>query len=60
MTYAYGAGRLLAPLGPYPAIRVGDVPYGVLPAVDPSAWTAGRGDPVWESAIADILGAAHA
>ena len=28
------ATRVLAPLGPWPAIRIGDVPYGVLPAVD--------------------------
>ena len=32
------AARVLCPLGPYAALRVGDVPYGVLPAVDVPAW----------------------
>lgn len=50
------AARLLAPLGPYPAIRVGDIPYGVLPAVDLSAWAPAKSDPVWESTIATVLG----
>jgi len=54
------AARVLAPLGPFPAIRVGDVPYGVLPAVDLSTWVSPPGDPVWESAIAAVFGNARA
>ena len=54
------AARVLAPLGPFPAIRVGDVPYGVLPGVDLSNWVSAPGDPVWESAIAAIFGNARA
>ena len=46
-----GRPACCAPLGPSPAIRVGDVPYGVLPAVDLEAWRAARHDPVWEQAI---------
>ena len=45
------AARVLAPLGPFPALRVGSVPYGVLPAVDPAAWAPGPHDPVWEEAV---------
>jgi hypothetical protein len=54
------AARVLAPLGPFPAIRVGDVPYGVLPGVDLSTWVSPPGDPVWESAIAAIFGNSRA
>ena len=53
------AARVLAPLGPFPALRVGSVPYGVLPAVDPAAWAAGPHDPVWEEAV-DVRGRARA
>ena len=45
------AARVLSPLGPFPALRVGSVPYGVLPAVDPAAWAPGPQDPVWEEAV---------
>lgn len=54
------AARVLAPLGPFPAIRVGDVPYGVLPGVDLSTWVSPPGDPVWEAAIAATFGNAGA
>ena len=56
-TYAMGAwaARVLAPLGPYPALRVDDVPYGVLPAVDLAAWAARSSDAMWESGIAGLL-----
>ena len=39
------AARVLSPLGPFPALRVGSVPYGVLPAGDPAAWAAGSARP---------------
>ena len=54
------AARVLAPLGPYPAVRVGDVPYGVLPVVDLSSWVVAAGDPVWESTIASVFRSAAA
>ena len=50
------AARVLAPLGTWPALRVGDVPYGVLPAVDLAAWRPGPRDPVWEEGITALLG----
>lgn len=53
------AARVLAPLGPFPAVRVGDVPYGVLPGVDLSTWVSPPGDPVWEAAIAATFGNAR-
>ena len=49
------AARVLCPLGPYPALRVEDVPYGVLPAVDLSAWVSRPHDPGWEHALLTIL-----
>src|SRR4029077_7212855 len=49
------ATRVLCPLGPYPALRVEDVPYGVLPAVDLSAWVSRPNDPGWERALLGIL-----
>ncbi|RYV49807.1 hypothetical protein, partial [Pengzhenrongella frigida] len=57
-TYQMGdwAARLLAPLGTWPALRVGDVPYGVLPAVDLAAWRPGPRDPVWEEGVTALLG----
>lgn len=52
------AGRLLTPLGPFPAVRVGDLPYGVLPTTDLSAWRAATGDPPWEAPLVTVLKAA--
>ncbi len=49
------AARVLCPLGPYPALRVGDVPYGVLPAVDLSTWTSTPNDPPWEDTVLSTL-----
>lgn len=49
------AARVLCPLGPYPALRVDDVPYGVLPVVDLAAWVTRPSDPVWEGGIAGLL-----
>ena len=48
------AARLLAPLGPFPSLRIGSVPYGVLPAVDVTAWVTARHDPAWEEAISFV------
>jgi hypothetical protein len=45
------AGRLLAPLGPWPAIRVDDLPYGLLPSVDLDRWVTGPADPPWEAGL---------
>ena len=49
------AARVLCPLGPYPALRVADVPYGVLPAVDMSAWASRPNDPPWEHTVLSTL-----
>ena len=49
------AARVLCPLGPYPALRVGDVPYGVLPAVDTTAWATRPNDPPWEHTVVSTL-----
>ena len=46
--WATGRRACCARSGPYPALRVGDVPYGVLPAVDLSTWRAGAERPVFE------------
>ena len=43
------AQRLLAPEGPYPAIRVGDQPYGLLPATSLDRWAAHDTDPDGET-----------
>jgi hypothetical protein len=45
------AQRLLAPEGPYPAIRVGDQPYGLLPATSLDRWVAHATDPEGERQI---------
>ncbi|WP_407345510.1 hypothetical protein [Pengzhenrongella phosphoraccumulans] len=50
------AARVLAPLGTWPALRVGDVPYGVLPAVDLAAWRPALHDAVWEEGVTVLLG----
>ena len=49
------AARVLCPLGPYAALRVGDVPYGVLPAVDVPRWVPRPSDPGWEHTLLTIL-----
>ncbi len=50
------ASRNLCPLGVWPALRVGDVPYGVLPAVDLPNWTTAPHDGVFEEGITGLLG----
>ena len=60
MNMAGWAARVVAPLGPFPGVRVGDVPYGLLPAVDLSTWVAAHGDPIWEETIAAVFGTARA
>jgi hypothetical protein len=45
------ARRLLAPEGPYPAIRVGAQPYGLLPATSLDRWGAHATDPDGEQSI---------
>jgi hypothetical protein len=46
------AARLVHPLGPYPALRVGSVPYGVLPVAAVGSWQAAPHDPPWEPVVA--------
>ncbi|HEY8718644.1 hypothetical protein [Pengzhenrongella sp.] len=50
------AARNLSPLGSWPALRVGDVPYGVLPAVDLANWRPAPLDAVFEEGVTFILG----
>ena len=42
------AGRHLHPLGPLPVLRVGDLPYGVLPVASYRQWTSGGDEPPFE------------
>lgn len=49
------AGRELAPLGPFPTLRVDDLPYGVLPVTDLAAWRPDPADPPFESGLRDRL-----
>lgn len=57
LTYRFGdwAARLVAPLGALPAVRVGDVPYGLLPASDLDAWRAAPTDPVFEPTVRAVV-----
>ena len=50
------AARFLAPEGPYPAIRIGDQPYGVLPATSLARWVAHASDLPVETALRDWAG----
>jgi len=50
------ASRNLSPLGSWPALRIGDVPYGVLPAVDLAHWTTAPHDGVVEQGVTSVLG----
>ena len=52
------AARNLAPLGSWPALRIGDVPYGVLPAVDLPNWRPAPLDPVFEEGVTVLVGSA--
>ena len=42
------AGRHLHPFGPFPVLRVGDLPYGVLPISHYQQWTQAADDPPFE------------
>ena len=42
------AGRHLHPFGPFPVLRVGDLPYGVLPVSVYAQWTRAADDPPFE------------
>ena len=43
------ATRWLLPGGPYPVVRLGDIPYGILPAASPPGrWLVASGDPAVE------------
>src|SRR5205807_10118293 len=45
------ASRFLAPEGPYPAVRVGEQPYGILPVTSLARWQSHRSDPDGEERI---------
>ena len=51
---AWAAGALL-PEGPFPTLRVGSQPYGLLPASVPERWVAGPKEPPVEAALAGPL-----
>jgi hypothetical protein len=48
---ALWAQQALFPEGPYPTLRVGSQPYGLLPATSWRAWIADAGDPPLEVAL---------
>lgn len=45
----------LAPEGPVPPIRIGDQPYGILPATSLARWAPAPGDPPVEGAVLPLL-----
>jgi hypothetical protein len=45
----------LHPAGPYPAVRVGTQPYGLLPATSLTAWRPAPGDPAVEAGMPAAL-----
>jgi hypothetical protein len=49
----------LHPAGPYPAVRVGGQPYGLLPATELAAWQPAPGDPPLEAGLPPALAAAR-
>ena len=50
------AARNLIPEGPLPAVRIGDQPYGLLPATSLRRWVAQPGDPAIESRLVPVVG----
>ncbi len=50
---AHWATHYLAPEGPYPAIRVGEQPYGILPATALGLWVPNGGDPEPEPSVVE-------
>ena len=49
------AGEHLAPEGPLPPMRVGDTPYGLLPATSLRRWQAASGDPAVEQRLVPLV-----
>lgn len=49
------AGDHLAPEGPLPSMRVGDIPYGLLPATSLRRWQAASGDPAIERRLVPLV-----
>ncbi|MFC0678065.1 hypothetical protein ACFFGH_09440 [Lysobacter korlensis] len=49
------AAHALLPEGPFPAVRVGDQPYGLLPASVLGRWVPGRNDPPLETGMLPAL-----
>ncbi|HJV08831.1 MAG TPA: hypothetical protein VJ653_04095, partial [Acidimicrobiales bacterium] len=45
------ASRFLLPEGPYPIVRIGSQPYGLLPAADTHNWVAAKEDPEFEAPL---------
>ncbi|MFO1415282.1 MAG: hypothetical protein U1F10_15535 [Burkholderiales bacterium] len=54
------AARFLAPEGPYPAIRIGEQPYGLLPATSLARFVAHASDPPAERVVRKWAEAARA
>jgi hypothetical protein len=49
------AAAAMCPEGPYPTVRIGAQPYGLLPATALGSWTPADGDPPGEAALAGPL-----
>jgi hypothetical protein len=49
------AAANLEPVGPYPTLRVGSQPYGLLPATSLAAWRPAEGDPAVEATLREPL-----
>lgn len=49
------AGDNLAPEGPLPPMRIGDTPYGLLPATSLRRWRAAGGDPAVERRLVPLV-----
>lgn len=49
------AGDHLAPEGPLPPMRIGDTPYGLLPATSLRRWRAAGGDPAVERRLVPLV-----
>jgi hypothetical protein len=49
------AGDHLAPEGPLPPMRIGDTPYGLLPATSLRRWRAASGDPAVERRLVPLV-----
>ena len=49
------AARAVCPEGPFPTLRIGDQPYGLLPVTELAGWQAAAGDPPVEAAMTQPL-----